>query len=216
MYGIACAMLCGLGCASRASQTPNGATGIASWYGPGFHGRRTASGDRYDQYLLTAAHRTWPLGTEARVTNLANGRSVRVRINDRGPFIAGRDIDLSYAAARSLDMLGGGTTAVRIEPFGAFDPSRTNLEWAVQVAAYYERPRADALRAELASLPILAPSTSQEDHRVYVTRFDRQSETFYRVRMGSFAARRDAERMAVQVARLGYDAVVVEEIVSLD
>ena len=75
--------------------------GVASWYGPGFHGRRTANGEIYDQYELTAAHRTLPLGTRAMVTNLDNGRSVEVRINDRGPFVDGRVIDLSYGAARA-------------------------------------------------------------------------------------------------------------------
>src|SRR5262245_28115417 len=83
--------------------------GIASWYGPGFHGRRTANGEVYDQYELTAAHQTLPLGTRALVTSLTNGRSVEVRINDRGPFVGGRVIDLSYGAARVIDMGGPGT-----------------------------------------------------------------------------------------------------------
>src|SRR5262250_2552941 len=84
-------------------------SGVASWYGPGFHGKRTANGEIYDQYELTAAHRTLPLGTRVLVTNLTNGRAVEVRINDRGPFIDGRAIDLSYAAARMIDMVGPGT-----------------------------------------------------------------------------------------------------------
>src|SRR5436305_13716032 len=89
--------------------------GVASWYGPGFHGNRTANGEVYDQYELTAAHPSLPLGTRVMVTNLANGRSVDVRINDRGPFVDGRAIDLSYAAARVLRMVGPGTARVRIE-----------------------------------------------------------------------------------------------------
>ena len=76
--------------------------GVASWYGPGFHGNRTANGEIYDQYELTAAHRTLPLGTRVMVTNLSNGRAVEVRINDRGPFVGGRAIDLSYAAASGV------------------------------------------------------------------------------------------------------------------
>src|SRR5216117_486554 len=90
--------------------------GVASWYGPGFHGNRTANGEIYDQYELTAAHRSLPLGTRAMVTNLANGRAVEVRINDRGPFVDGRIIDVSYAAACTLRMVGPGTTRVRVEP----------------------------------------------------------------------------------------------------
>src|SRR5499427_5247287 len=92
--------------------------GVASWYGPGFHGNRTANGEIYDQFELTAAHRTLPLGTRAMVTDLDNGRSVEVRINDRGPFVDGRVIDLSYAAARTIGMIGPGTSRVRIDVLG--------------------------------------------------------------------------------------------------
>ena len=89
--------------------------GLASWYGPGFHGKKTASGETYDQNELTAAHRKLPLGSEATVTNLETGKKVDVEINDRGPYVRGRKIDLSKAAARKLDMLDDGTAPVRIE-----------------------------------------------------------------------------------------------------
>jgi len=87
----------------------------ASWYGPGFHGRRTASGERFDANALSAAHPTLPFGTHVRVTNLANGRCVRVRVTDRGPFAPGRSLDVSYGAARALGMVGRGTARVRME-----------------------------------------------------------------------------------------------------
>ncbi|WCM20061.1 septal ring lytic transglycosylase RlpA family protein [Paraburkholderia bryophila] len=90
-------------------------TGRASWYGRGFHGRRTANGERYDMHALTAAHRTLPLGSYVRVTNPATSRSVVVRINDRGPYARGRVIDLSMAAASVLDMRHAGTARVKIE-----------------------------------------------------------------------------------------------------
>ncbi|QEP99986.1 septal ring lytic transglycosylase RlpA family protein [Thermosynechococcus sp. CL-1] len=90
-------------------------TGIASWYGPGFHGARTANGERFDQDALTAAHRTLPFGTRVRVTNLQNGRSVVVRINDRGPFTGGREIDLSRGAAAAIGLIGAGVGPVRID-----------------------------------------------------------------------------------------------------
>src|SRR5215468_4632339 len=116
---LALALLGAAGCALHAPAPPpiiNGVqTGIASWYGPGFHGNRTANGEIYDQYELTAAHPSLPLGTRAVVTNLGNGRVVEVRINDRGPFVGGRAIDLSYAAARLIGMIGTGTAPVRIE-----------------------------------------------------------------------------------------------------
>ncbi|WP_256930809.1 septal ring lytic transglycosylase RlpA family protein [Pseudomonas sp. ABC1] len=93
-------------------------TGKASWYGSAHHGKKTASGERFDQHALTAAHRTLPFGTQVRVTNLDNGREVTVRVNDRGPFKRGRIIDLSRAAAQRLDMLRSGVAPVRIQPLG--------------------------------------------------------------------------------------------------
>jgi rare lipoprotein A len=90
--------------------------GRASWYGPGFAGRKTASGERFDPKLLTGAHRTLPLGTKVRVTNLKNGRSVLITINDRGPYIRHRELDLSEGAASLLQMKGAGVASVLIQP----------------------------------------------------------------------------------------------------
>ncbi len=99
------------------ASSPNRAVqqGWASWYGPRFHGRRTANGERFNKFHLTAAHRTLPFNTRVRVTNLQNGRSIVVRINDRGPYIRGRIIDLSYAAAQQLGMHRQGVIQVRVE-----------------------------------------------------------------------------------------------------
>jgi len=109
------------GCGSRvppASSPPAPAgrtqTGLASWYGPTFHGRKTSSGEPYNMLGLTAAHRTLPFGTFVHVTNLANDRSLVVRINDRGPFVKGRIIDLSYTAAKILDLTTSGVVKVRL------------------------------------------------------------------------------------------------------
>ena len=106
--------------APKAIAHENGATietivGAASWYGPGFHGRQTASGEVFDMGELTAAHRTLPFGTRTRVTNEANGKSVIVRINDRGPFSGNRKIDLSREAARSIGLIDAGVGQVKIE-----------------------------------------------------------------------------------------------------
>jgi len=108
------------GCAStRAATLPRDAqVGVASYYGRGHDGRRTASGERFDMSEMTAAHRTLPFGTRVRVTNLANGRTVVVRINDRGPFRKKRIIDVSYAAARELGMVGRGSARVRLRVVG--------------------------------------------------------------------------------------------------
>jgi rare lipoprotein A len=92
--------------------------GKASWYGPGFHGRRTANGERFNTWAYTAAHRSLPFGTKVRVTNLRNNQAVVVRINDRGPYVGGRVIDLSKAAAQAIGMVRSGTAPVRIEILG--------------------------------------------------------------------------------------------------
>jgi rare lipoprotein A len=90
-------------------------TGVASWYGPGFHGRTTANGERYNMNELTAAHKSLKFGTKVRVTNGKNGKSVVVRINDRGPYVGSRIIDLSKGAAQAIDMIGPGTASVTVE-----------------------------------------------------------------------------------------------------
>lgn len=120
--------------------------GIASWYGPGFHGKLTASGERYDMYQMTAAHKRLPLGTTVRVRSLATGRSVTVKINDRGPFIRGRIIDLSYAAARSLRMIGKGIERIRLKVLRK--PGSSGPFW-VQVSAFDDLQEARSLRNQL-------------------------------------------------------------------
>jgi rare lipoprotein A len=117
-------LLLAVGCVGRPHPPPevqvhpvaggHSETGVASWYGRKYHGRATASGERYDMHRLTAAHPTLPFGTRVRVTNLENGREVEVRINDRGPFRKGRILDLSYAAAQELRMVEQGVARVRI------------------------------------------------------------------------------------------------------
>ena len=118
--------LCPLSACARPSRVPPPAaprpglveTGVASWYGPGYHGKRTSSGERFDQDSLTAAHARWVFGTRVRVTFLRTGRSVVVRINDRFPNHKGRVIDLSRAAAREIGLIGPGTGKVRLEVVG--------------------------------------------------------------------------------------------------
>ncbi|MCB1162954.1 MAG: septal ring lytic transglycosylase RlpA family protein [Candidatus Krumholzibacteriia bacterium] len=118
--GLALAL--GSGCSPKTLGPPpeRGAAqeGLASWYGAPYHGRQTASGEIYDQEALTAAHRALPFGTQVRVTNLKNGRSLVLRINDRGPFVAGRIVDVSRRAARELGFLGDGVAPVRLEVLG--------------------------------------------------------------------------------------------------
>jgi len=124
-------------------------TGIASWYGHPYHGRQAANGEVYDMEKLTAAHRTLPFNTWVRVTNLTNGKTVEVRIIDRGPFIDGRIIDLSHAAARAIDLVGPGIAQVRVDVITAPPAAIAATVFAVQVAAYADQKRAEKLRNTL-------------------------------------------------------------------
>jgi rare lipoprotein A len=137
-------------------------TGYASWYGPNFHGRKTASGETYNMYSLTAAHKILPMNTYVRVENLKNGKSLVVRINDRGPFVRNRIIDLSYTAAKKLGIVGPGTAKVRITALGetrtaksgrlyfASHPDFRHGDFYIQVGAFKNASNAYRLRKRLA------------------------------------------------------------------
>ncbi len=150
-------------------------TGTASWYGPDFHGKKTASGETYNKYAYTAAHKTLPFGTKVKVTNLENGLSTTVVINDRGPFKSGRIIDLSYSAAQKISMVGTGTARVRINAIGSTQSSSSSAtatssaatkstsnagknvskntgNYYVQVAAYSVRDNADKTAKRLSNM----------------------------------------------------------------
>jgi rare lipoprotein A len=166
--------------------------GIASWYGVPFHGRRAANGEVYDMNQPTAAHRTLPFGSMVRVTNLDNGRQTQVRITDRGPFVQGRIIDLSFAAARSVDMVGSGIARVRLELLLAGRPGRVPVEagnFTVQVGAFAQRGNAERLRDQL--MPRYAPIVIQD--------YDAPNGYFYRVRVGRVPSQQGAEQLAAQL-----------------
>ena len=129
-------------------QAIDGTTGIASWYGVPYDGRQASDGEIYDMEKLTAAHRTLPFGTVLRVTNLSNQKSVDVRVIDRGPFIDGRIIDLSKAAARAIDMIGPGTAMVRLNLIDAPADPGPSL-YAVQAGSFQDKSRAERLRDSL-------------------------------------------------------------------
>lgn len=123
--------------------------GLASWYGPPYHNRRGSNGEIYDMHAMTAAHRTLPLGSVVRVTNPANGASVLVRITDRGPFIAGRIIDLSQAAARQIGLIQKGTAQVRVEVFKTPAPIESGGRWAIQIGGFEQERAARDLAGHL-------------------------------------------------------------------
>lgn len=127
--------------------------GIASWYGKDFHGKLTANGERYNMYGMTAAHKLLPFGTQVRVINKKNGKSIIVRINDRGPFVANRVIDLTKTGAEKIDMLGPGTASVRLETIGGVPAMKDNGDMAgrffVQVGAFASKSNAEGLVATM-------------------------------------------------------------------
>lgn len=161
--------------------------GVASWYGAPFNGRRTSNGEIYDMYQMTAAHRTLPFNAVVRVTNVANGKQVNVRINDRGPFVANRVIDLSYSAAEAIGMVGPGTAEVRLDVVAGPDP---NIGFfAVQVGAFQVEENAQRLREQL----------SARYTPVEIAEFDSPKGVYYRVRVGRLPSEAAARELANQI-----------------
>jgi rare lipoprotein A len=158
--------------------------GVASWYGLPFNGRRTSNGEIYDMHDMTAAHRTLPFGAMVRVTNLANGKQTEVRVNDRGPFVANRVIDLSLAAAQAIEMVGPGTATVRLEMVSGPNPNVGFF--GVQVGAFQVQENADRLRARLQER--YAPVTTVP--------FSSPNGLFYRVRVGRLPSEAAARALA--------------------
>ena len=181
--------------------------GIASWYGNKFHGRRTSSGEPYDMYAMTAAHKTLPIPVHVRVTNLDNGKSIIVRVNDRGPFKDGRIIDLSYAAAHKLAMTGAGTARVEIRALTGEDDSApasdnavagTNSDgpFFVQIASFRSEDSADEVAAQVRPLV---------GHPVKVYEGEGPDGTVYRMRVGPLSRRDYAEKVQEHLQDKGYE-----------
>lgn len=164
--------------------------GIASWYGPQFHGNQTANGEIFNMHDLTAAHRTLPLGSIVQVQSLTSGKKIIVRINDRGPFIKGRIIDLSHQAAKSLSIVENGTDRVEITllelPSGA--PYR---EVWIQVGSFSTQSRAIEFSKQFGN----------QFGRIRVVPFFRNSEKWFRVQIGKFSNQREAEIVASHIKR---------------
>lgn len=175
--------------------------GIASWYGPDFHGRPTASTEIYDMHDMTAAHKTLSFGIHVMVTNLENQRSAVVRINDRGPFIKGRIIDLSYAAARVLGIVGPGTARVRLEVLSGFreEAATSRVHW-VQAGAFSVQENAHALKRRL----------EKEFDGVHLSTLRTAAATYYRVRIKA-KDRQTAERIARRLAEQGLPAIILRD-----
>jgi len=166
--------------------------GLASWYGPGFHAERTSSGEPYNMYSMTAAHKTLPIPSYVRVTHLGNGRSVVVRVNDRGPFVGNRIIDLSYTAAYKLGMIGSGTAPVEIRVLQPGDSNSAPTTAVTPTATPAATPAATPTSAPSVDTPSLGISS----------RF---------LQTGSFGSRTNAEAMTRRLAQSGIRNAVIRE-----
>lgn len=179
--------------------------GLASWYGKKFHGQRTSSGETYDMYAMTAAHKALPLPTYVQVTNLENNRSVILRVNDRGPFHGSRLIDLSYAAAKKLKIAQKGTGLVEVRALNPSQPQPektiasstpllANSQMYIQVGAFSSRQNAELLQNQLKAHNL---------GEIFIHPGSRQQQTVFRVRIGPLASVNLADRTAQRLNQLG-------------
>lgn len=207
-----CAVFALISCAStpRVDYKPKRSYMTASWYGEKFHGRPTSSGERYDMHGLTAAHKTLVFGTKLRVTNPDTDKSVNIVVNDRGPFIPGRDLDLSYGAAKAIGMAEKGVSRVKIEYLGrdmryvkriAYQPSLPDgspTPATIQVGSFKDKDNAFRLKKGL--------EIKYSNIRVLKVRIKRNQ--FFRVQVGKFKNRSAAQQTAEKLADEGYDTLI--------
>ena len=193
-------------CASSRYETyTEPRTAVASWYGADFHGRPTASGEKFDMYGLTCAHKELPFGTVLQVTNTKNDRTVRCVVNDRGPFVSGRDLDLSYAAAKEIGLVGKGTAIVKILSLGRESGYVREVKYVpsggpytIQVGAFIEMENALRLKEAL--------ELKYKD--VYIIEGTVNEGIFYKVRIGKFQSRNEASSVGKVLAYEGYSPLI--------
>lgn len=172
-------------------------TGIGSWYGTKFHGRRTSSGEPYNMYAMTAAHKTLPLPTFVQVTNLDNGKKVVVKVNDRGPFHDDRIIDLSYAAASKLGYASKGTAHLEIEALiPGLKKSSSKEKYLVQIGAYSDQKKSILYATEV---------QQQLSQKVEISALQTSQQLFYRLRVGPFKSHREAQNWLQKILAKGFN-----------
>jgi rare lipoprotein A len=194
---------------SRQEVLPESSYVVASWYGPDFHGKPTSSGEIFNMYSMTCAHKSYPFGTKLKVTNTANKKMVECIVNDRGPFVGGRDLDLSYAAAREIGVIGPGTGQVFIEVNGRDSSYIRKVRvqaagktgpFAIQVGSFSESINAIRLKKAL----------NLNYGNVYIQETEIKGTTYYRVRVGNFENLNGAVSAAEKLGQEGYQALVVK------
>ncbi len=178
----------------------------ASWYGREFHGKQTASGENFNMFALTCAHRDYPLGTKVRVSNPANGKEVECIVNDRGPLVPGRDIDLSYAAAKNIGLIGPGVAKVDVEPLGRYTRYVREVKYGqlngsmvtIQIGSFRDESNARRLKKGL--------DLHYKD--VYIMQSHIGQDNYYRVRIGKFKDSGDTVQLATTLSQEGYNVLV--------
>jgi rare lipoprotein A len=198
----------GVSFTERNGRDPDGSgpitqVGSCSWYGPGFHGRRTSNGEVFDTHALTAAHPTLPFGSELEVTNIKSGKTVRVRVNDRGPFIHNRILDVSYAAAKSIDLVRTGTADVQIRLVDVDETKWGDNAYALEVAAFAKKDEADRFVQGL--------SKSQRAAALYYVKPPGGEVKDWRVRFGPFPCQKAANSAASKLRRNGLAPALLRE-----
>lgn len=185
--------------------------GLASWYGKDFHGRKTSNGETYNMYAVSAAHKTLPLGTWVRVHNLNNGRTLDVRVNDRGPFVKGRIIDLSYGAAKELGVVGPGTAPVKIVALGEAVESKNAGEQQYKPVDYYSGNFTFQVGAftEQANAQRLVEKLDQSYQNAHMTTFEDGGRFFYRVRVGHTSDLSEAEKYEKLLEESGFPGAFI-------
>ena len=187
--------------------------GLASWYGEPFHGRKTSSGEVYNMYGLSAAHKTLPLGISVQVTNLLNGKSIAITVNDRGPFVEGRILDLSYGAAKELDCIGQGVVPVKIVALGVVqkDPKHpgdmvmnqnidfTKGNFTFQVGAFSNKDTAEQLKNKLA----------QTHSNAHISPVETPAGMLYRVRVGQCSDLNQVVQQETALRNEGYHEIFI-------
>jgi rare lipoprotein A len=209
-------------CASSARHGSVKRYSVVSWYGPGFHGKLTASGERYDMNAMTCAHKTLPFGTILSLTNIDNGKTARVTVNDRGPFVRGRDIDVSRAAAKKLDILGAGTGKVRVTMLGRDSRYNKYIEDGKKVQRSTGASSSSTRQTKRSFFTIQVASFSDKSNAQYLEKGLRlnykrvkiiekwiNGKRYYRVRVGKFWSEDRAQSTASQLAEEGYSANIV-------
>jgi rare lipoprotein A len=176
--------------------SPEEKVGVASWYGDPYHGRRTSNGETYNKYSMTAAHRTLPFDTVVKVDNLENGRNVKVRINDRGPFKDNRIIDLSYAAAKEINMIGPGTAKVSLE---VLQVVANPFPLTIQVGSFRDKNHAEEAKKAL----------ERRYKPVLIKKFESTEGKYYRVLVGEYPTPQVAHQVLQELRSLRYDGLIV-------